>query len=695
MKLTTLALKNFRQFYGEQELHFATGEVDQNVTVIHGYNGAGKTALLNAFIWCLYADTTRDLEAPKLLENERAIAEAEVGDLVEVFVRLTFDHQGTPYIVERTRTSTKDAENRLVGGAVELKIWGRSPGGEVSAVGANVPERQLLIDQWLPPSLYPFFFFNGERVERLASPEAYDEVESGIKTLLDVTIFERSMGHLRGLVAPALARELRNHSDEELAVALDLQTELDEKALGLVAEIDQKHAEIKTLLEEIDEYEKKQAAIASLVALTERRKTLRAELASCDSEDDKIVADLKRRLSKDGYLAFAEPAFAGAETVVGAARQRGEIPAKIKPQFVNDLMEKGLCVCERPLVEATPEWAALVRWRSATGLAELEEAISQTAAMLAPLRQRRAQFAADVERLQAERSGVLAHRRATQKALAIVDQEIGDQKGEDAARLKERLGVLRRELSGRGSDQLTAERDLGTVEAEQRTVRERLKHLRAQGDRAQLLKRQIEAVDRVTEALQQVFDIRKHTVRRLLAAQIGEIWRDAAIKDYRATVSDSYRLTLTKKVGTVEQPVLGASTGEKQVLALSFVASLVRALAENSQDPKAWRPFGLMLGGVFPLVMDSPFGSLEDDYREKVAEWVPKLAQQVVVLVSSTQWRHEAERALAGRIGRSYILELHTTKENAARKLALRGKEYPYVVRSEEPYEFTNVQEVL
>ena len=695
MKLTTLALKNFRQFYGDQVLHFATGEGDQNVTVIHGYNGAGKTALLNAFIWCLYNATTRDLEAPGLLENERAIAEAEVGDPVEVLVRLTFEHQGIPYIVERTRTSTKAAEHGLAGGAMELKIWDRSPGGEVSTVGANARERQHLIHQWLPRSLYPFFFFNGERVERLASPEAYDEVESGIKTLLDVTIFERSMDHLRGMVRPALAGELRTHSDKELAEALDLQTELDKKERGLVAEIEQRHAEIKTLIAEVAKYEQKQAAIASLVVLTERRKTLRAERDSCNNENDKIVADLKRGLSKDGYLAFAEPAFVAAETVVGAARQRGEIPAKIKPQFVNDLMEKGLCVCERPLVEATAEWEALLRWRSATGLAELEEAISQTAGMLAPLRQRRAEFCADVERLQAERSGVLGRRRATLKALGVVEQEIGDQEGEDAASLNERLGMLRRDLSARKSDELIAKRDLGTVETEQRDVRERLKQLRAQGARAQLLKRQIEAVDRVTEALQQVFDIRKHTVRRLLAAQIGDIWRDAAIKDYRATVSDSYRLTLTKKVGSIEQPVLGASTGEKQVLALSFVASLVRALEENSQDPEAWRPFGLVLGGVFPLVMDSPFGSLEDYYREKVAEWVPKLAQQVVVLVSSTQWRHEAERALAGRIGRSYILELHTTKENAARKLALRGKEYPYVVRTEEPYEFTSVEEVL
>ena len=694
MKLRTLALENFRQFYGAQELHFATGDANQNVTVIHGYNGAGKTALLNSFIWCLYDETTPDLEAPSRLENERAIAEAGVGDSVRLLVRLTFDHQDTQYIVERNRISIKEAGNTLADGKMELKIWNKSSTGEISAVGLNAPERQLMIHQWLPPSLYPFFFFNGERVERLASPDAYDEVESGIKTLLDVTIFERSVDHLGRLVLPVLAKELRTHSNDDLRDALDRQTGLEEDRRRLVVEIEHKHAEIKALNVEIEEYERKQSAIASLVALTERRKTLRAELKSCNDDDDRIVADLKRRLSKDGYLAFAEPAFAAAETLVAAARQRGEIPAKIKPQFVDDLMEKALCVCGRSLEEGTPEWKTLLEWRGAIGLAELEETISQTAAMLAPLRQRRAEFSADLDRLQTERSRVLADRRDKQKALAIVEQEIGDQTGEDAASLAQRLAELRDDLAARKSHQFVAERDLQMVEEEQQLLRGDLKKLQAQGDRAKLLKRQIEAVDRVAEALQKVFNIRKDTVRKLLDEQIRVIWRDAALKDYRASVSDNYRLVLTKKVGTVDQPVLGASTGEKQVLALSFVASLVRSLEQNAQDPEAWQAFGLALGGVFPLVMDSPFGSLEDYYREKVAHWVPELAHQVVLLVSSTQWRDEAERALSGKIGRSYILELYTTKENAERKLPLRGTEYPYVVQSEDPFEFTTIKEV-
>ncbi|NEQ23883.1 MAG: AAA family ATPase, partial [Microcoleus sp. SIO2G3] len=53
MKLTSIKLFNFRQFYGKTpEILLASGE--QNTTIIHGNNGAGKTTLLNAFTWVLY-----------------------------------------------------------------------------------------------------------------------------------------------------------------------------------------------------------------------------------------------------------------------------------------------------------------------------------------------------------------------------------------------------------------------------------------------------------------------------------------------------------------------------------------------------------------------------------------------------------------------------------------------------------------
>ncbi|WP_237042440.1 AAA family ATPase [Photobacterium damselae] len=76
MKLIKIKINNFRQFYGSQEIEFATDK-NKNVTLIHGENNGGKTALLNALRWCLYEKTTDNLLDSKNLMNKHAVANKE------------------------------------------------------------------------------------------------------------------------------------------------------------------------------------------------------------------------------------------------------------------------------------------------------------------------------------------------------------------------------------------------------------------------------------------------------------------------------------------------------------------------------------------------------------------------------------------------------------------------------------------
>ena len=52
MKIDFIKLENYRQ-YKDLKIEFSTSE-NQNLTIIQGANGAGKTNLLNAITWCLY-----------------------------------------------------------------------------------------------------------------------------------------------------------------------------------------------------------------------------------------------------------------------------------------------------------------------------------------------------------------------------------------------------------------------------------------------------------------------------------------------------------------------------------------------------------------------------------------------------------------------------------------------------------------
>jgi DNA sulfur modification protein DndD len=686
--LQRLHIENFRQFHGTQDIEFAASE-NRNVTLVHGFNGAGKTALLNAFVWCLYGQTTPDFESPDRLASEAAVMAVPDGGAIIVRVRLTFKNRDGVYVVDRSQTVTRRG-NDQVSGQPQLDLSVQKAGeSELISIGSAMQSR---INTLLSETLYPFFFFNGERVEWLASADAYEEVEEGLKSLLDIKIYERSLGHLRTVIRE-LAAELKNHGTEELQTAISELQQLEEKGEELNAAQKGASQQIAALEAEKEAFEREQHELEALADLVTQRDSFRRQREIYKTQLDQRTAELASSLSRDGYLALAAPELGAARQEVAAARQRGELPAKIKPQFVEDLLQQKVCICGRPLDEAHEhEVAALKTWQQNVGLAEYEELVSQTHAAVERLEERRLSFFRTVDEVQGIRSNLKAQIRDIDDHLGEIEGKLGDPTaGDRAVSLAEQISRVTSDLIDRKADLKSYGKDIKENADARAEANRRIERLQTRDKQGDLIKRQRTAVEHVLSALEQIYALRKDDVRRDLSARIERLWQDAAIKDYKASVNEEFQLRLTKKVAGIEQPVHGASTGEKQVLALSFVGSLVEKARHNLEE-SGESEMDVEQGGQYPLVMDSPFGSLEDDYRAKVAHWIPKLANQVVILVSKTQWRVEVEREIRPRIGKEYILELHSTKPDCGRSIDISGDTFPYVVETTDPYERTQIK---
>ena len=97
----------------------------------------------------------------------------------------------------------------------------------------------------------------------------------------------------------------------------------------------------------------------------------------------------------------------------------------------------------------------------------------------------------------------------------------------------------------------------------------------------------------------------------------------------------------------------------------------------------------------FPIVMDSPFGSLDESYRRQVARNLPQLANQLVVLASQTQWRIEVEQEITPYIGREYVLVYYSSKaELQEEHIEIAGQQYSLVKKSPSPFDYTEIVEV-
>jgi DNA sulfur modification protein DndD len=203
--------------------------------------------------------------------------------------------------------------------------------------------------------------------------------------------------------------------------------------------------------------------------------------------------------------------------------------------------------------------------------------------------------------------------------------------------------------------------------------------------------KRIEAAQDAIDRLKQVKDNRDEVFRKQLEQQIEELYGQISFKAYLPRLSDRYELSLVEVAGK-QDVLVGASTGENQILSLSLIGSVIERVRQ-------WSKAGLVMGpdsSTFPVVMDSPFGNLDEIYRRQVARLVPLLANQLVVMASQTQWRGEVEQEMQSRIGKEYVLTFNSPKSDCEEASIKRYRQvYPLVRQSPNKFEYTEIVEVV
>ena len=124
MLLKSIKLENFRQFVNEH-IDFSI-DPNQNVTLIIGENGTGKTTFAQAFFWCLYGETSF---TDKIILN-RTVSEKMMPDqkaTVKVVLKLL--HGSADYEITRTQEYKKTYSNKVIGANTVLNISVKSADG--------------------------------------------------------------------------------------------------------------------------------------------------------------------------------------------------------------------------------------------------------------------------------------------------------------------------------------------------------------------------------------------------------------------------------------------------------------------------------------------------------------------------------------------------------------------------------------
>lgn len=675
MKLHSICLTNFRQFKGEQTFDLRSDAL-KPVNLLFGANGAGKTTLLNAFTWALYGSMSEDVEHQERLVTDSVWRATATGSSVDVSVEIVFDHEGQDYRVLRRASVRKEGDHQGKA-SPEVQLWTTKPDGSSEIVGA--PQERIL--SILPRSISRFFFFNGERIEKLVEKSAYSEVQQDIKVLLDLEQVERALTHLPK-VDRKLTADIRKHGGDkasEIQTAID---ELRERESALRDEQKVLDATLATLNDEREQVTELLRQHDAAAPIQQQRDSVTKQLNDARLSLDGAIKERANLIATRGFLAFTEDLGEATSAMAEALYQKGALPAPLKREFVDQLLDDGVCICGTALAEHGEPWKHVTEWRQRAGLQAVETAWQKLSGQIEPMAAARTDLRDGLGQIM-KRIGDLRDLIAElEETKSELDGKLRDSRLEDVQALESkridldnRHGDKQRRIGAVASDLQRIARDI------EQKVKER-KNAEVTDDLAAKARARSDMVQNVQRALEEILEIRSERMRQRLDAELKSIYKSITYKNYVPTLSESFELTLHTDVDGVLLPV-GKSTGENQILSLSFVAA-VSKLAREIRTERRAEGEPRADTGIYPIVMDAAFGSLDENYQEAVARALAQMAPQLVVLVSKSQGLGKVVSELNPYVSHLGVIEAHSSLPGAADEdIELRGHAHPYIRNAE------------
>ena len=685
MKLLSIKLCNFRQFYGTTPEIFLASD-GKNTTMIHGNNGSGKTTLLNAFTWVLYEKFTAAFLAPQLLINKRAIMQVDIGTSVNCWVEIHFEHEHKRYKVKRQCYACLDQDGKIQYSQNKLFM------SIIDEDGRYYPTLQQpndIINRILPESLHQYFFFDGEHIDHIFRSNDKSRIAEDTKELLGVKVLDRSIDHLKK-VEKILEGELKIIGDINIKKKLKEKTKLEQEQNSLQEKQQNIIETIKS--QDIEQQEISQRLIN--LSKNEEIKNLKIKLEKQESNLKNEIRDAKKqiksRISSQGYLIFLSNVIPKFSKIITDLRQRGELPSGIKKQFVEQLLKSQTCICGQELIEGNIHYEKVKQWMDKAGIAAIEESAIRLESQVNEMENKVINFWDNIDEKQGKLEKSRVELSNVERELDDINQKFRRYPDIEIRQLQKSLDKIKQTIRELRLEQGGIQQQLSTVEKQIETLDKDDNKQKLKEEKQILAKRRIEAAREARKRLIEVRSRLEKQFRLSLEKRVQSIFSSISFTPYLPRLSQDYELNLIENTSGKAVNV-AASTGENQILSLSFIGGIIDSVRNLSQKNTLMGPDS----GTFPVVMDSPFGSLDEIYRRQVAKSIPKLANQLIILVTKTQWRGEVQEETNNYIGKEYVLVYYSPKPNCEKDtICLNGVDYPLVEQSPNEFEYTEIIEV-
>lgn len=631
MKLLSISMNNFRQFYGQQTIEFAHGE--ENITIIFGENGKGKTGIFRALMFALYG--TRHIQQDNKnddihLVNFLALDE-NLNMPVETSVTIKFESNGKRYELKRTILGLKAK------GAVEERIQGAEltlidEQGNYSATPITDEEEiTKVVNDVLHENIKDFFLFDAEKIETLAKTDAKvkQEVKTGIVKLLQIKKIDQSIQLLQKLYNTEKRRVLQSSQNLDLNRKQNeiesLGTEITNMEESIVFKENNKDScekeieEIKEKLAENEEVRKIQEKFEN----EKEKRNLEQRLAK--SKQDEI----KGQLVRHGYSLVLKDSYPFVKNYLEQilVDQQDLIPLEV----IEKSLREHKCACCNSDLTAHPEYLQHIEHlKSNYKRSELTPLISMITSNIHDATLVEEDVTDTINKNLQEYRDIKNNVEEINKQLQRFNEEM-------MGKAQEQKNLRHLEFTLKGKEQTL--QSLGIeIEGLKHQIKEKEKQKEALEKEFSRLMRANESLLIDSKVLQYIEDLKANLervfteysdeMRQQLTAEATAIFKeliDRKDKDLinRIDINEKYEIEI---IGwdqiNITQDI---SQGQRQVVALSFITALAKLASGGSKDID------------FPLFMDTPFGRISGNNRDHLIDNIPNLTSQWILLLTDTE----------------------------------------------------------
>ena len=656
MLLQSIKLVNFRQFLNE-EIAFASGKDGKNVTIILGENGTGKTTFAQAFFWCLYGETEF---SDKMILNRFVANKLLSGQSAKVSVELVLQHGENTYTITREQTYTKDGSGNIKGANTVFDILRRDKTGNTTAIKPTLRETE--IKSILPKELSKYFFFDGERIERMSKDisthKKATDFADAVRSLLGLKGMEKAIQHLNpGSKTSVIGQYEASYdasSNTRIAELTRTIEECNEKIEKLNARINELDRQIELAqtrkaqkTEELKQYEdgeKWQSQKEKLEKRIAAAKQARSNMvkAICLDFSGNIGSFLSLWMTQKAMQMLQNRDFTGKDIphmhgdtieyllhqkvcICGTHLTEGSVPYEKVKSLIDYLPPKSLSANISDFKKAA------VRRVSGAQQTNLLDQVTEHLGVISQQEDEIINLSEDLHAVEQKLSGddVRAKVRAINAEIQQCDKAIhSSQEERDKC------------ISDRGDAQGRKERA--------DTRRGELALLDESNKKTEIYKAYAE---RVYRELVEFYNKSEDEVRTRLQDTINEIFKQIYEGGLALTIDDKYHISVYADDyhGNVE-----TSTAQSISVIFAFITGIIKMARDNrnatNEDDK------LLSSEPYPLVMDAPLSAFDKRRIKTVCTALPEVAEQVVIFIKDTDG-DLAEEHMGDRIGSRHRFE--------------------------------------